>query len=227
MRASPGARIIVTSRAPLHIAGEHELPVAAAARRRRGPVHRSGAGRAPGWEPGDDAPVIAEICSLLDGLPLGIELAAARIGSLPPVGIRDRLAARLPLPGQGVRDAPARQRTLDAAVAWSHDLLDARLQRLLHELAVFEGGFDVEQVDAMSAVGGQRRRPSSRTSSSSPTGASIVAVPHSGGRAGSGCCGRSRPTPLAGLRPTATRPRRDGAMPRPILALLDRAGARA
>jgi predicted ATPase/class 3 adenylate cyclase len=154
VRESPRSRFIVTSRAPLHVAGERELhlgPVTAAAvmifRDRARAVR-------PGWEPGADEAVVAEICDLLDDLPLGIELAAARIGKLPPTVIRDRLTARLPLPGPGVRDVPSRQQTLEAAVAWSHDLLEPHLQRLLHELAVFEGSFDVEQVDAMSAAAG-------------------------------------------------------------------------
>ncbi|MFL5717856.1 MAG: ATP-binding protein [Chloroflexota bacterium] len=154
VRESPGSRFIVTSRAPLHVAGERELhlgPVTAAAvtifRDRARAVQ-------PGWEPGADEGVVREICSLLDDLPLGIEIAAARIGKLPPTVIRDRLTARLPLPGPGVRDMPSRQRTLEAAVAWSHDLLEPHLQRLLHELAVFEGSFDLEQVDAMSAAAG-------------------------------------------------------------------------
>ena len=182
VRASPRSRIIVTSRAPLHIAGEHEVPVAPLPNDGEALFTDRARAVRPGWEPGDDAPVIAEICSLLDDLPLGIELAAARIGSLPPVVIRDRLAARLPLPGQGVRDAPDRQRTLDAAVAWSHDQLDGRLRRLLHELAVFEGSFDVEQVDAMSALagsGGDRLEDVLELADRSL----IVAVPHSGGRA--------------------------------------------
>jgi predicted ATPase len=152
VRASLDSRFIVTSRAPLHVAGEREIHL--------GPVTGSAVtiftdrARAvrPGWEPGADEPVVAEICALLDDLPLGIEIAAARIGNLPPTVIRDRLTARLPLPGPGVRDAPDRQRTLDAAVAWSHDLLEPRLQRLLQELAVFDGSFDIEQVDAMGAA---------------------------------------------------------------------------
>ena len=67
----------------------------------------------PGWDPGPDGAVVDEICALVDGLPLGIELAAARVSLLPLAAIRDRLAARLPLPGSGARDAPARQRTLE------------------------------------------------------------------------------------------------------------------
>ncbi|MFL5673731.1 MAG: ATP-binding protein [Chloroflexota bacterium] len=155
MRGSPGTRFIVTSRAPLHVAGEREVPV--------GPVSdaavaiftdRARAVR-PGWEPGGDMPVVSEICALLDDLPLGIEIAAARVANLPAPVIRDRLTARLPLPGPAARDAPDRQRTLEAAVAWSHDLLEPDLQRLLQELSVFEDSFDLEQVDAMSASAGE------------------------------------------------------------------------
>ncbi|MEO5885427.1 MAG: hypothetical protein ABIQ58_07940, partial [Candidatus Limnocylindrales bacterium] len=154
VRAAPASRVIVTSRAPLHVVGEHEIAVRPLAD--AGPqlfIERARAVVA-GWEPGRDRPVVEEICALLDDLPLGIELAAARISLLPPVVIRERLAARLPLPGPGVRDAPARQRTLESAVAWSYDLLDPARQRLLGELSVFEGGFDLEQVDAMSVAGG-------------------------------------------------------------------------
>ena len=121
----------------------------AVVRRRDRPLHRSGAS-GPAWlGPGEDVAVVAEICDLLDDLPLGIELAAARVSALPPTVIRDRLAARLPLPGSGPRDAPARQRTLEGAVAWSHDLLPADRQEMLHRLGVFEGGFDLEQVSAV------------------------------------------------------------------------------
>ena len=101
----------------------------------------------PDWEPGPDLPIVAEICALLDGLPLGIELAAARLSLLPPAAIRDRLAAHLPLPGSGPRDAPARQRTLEGAIDWSHDLLSAEERATFHALAVFEGGFDVDQAE--------------------------------------------------------------------------------
>ena len=152
VRASPETRVIVTSRAPLHVVGEHEIAVRPLA---DGGVRlfaeRAKAVRS-GWEPGPDDRIIGEICALLDDLPLGIELAAARVAVLPLTVIRDRLAARLPLPGPGVRDVPGRQRTLDSAVAWSHDLLGPGQQRLLHELAVFEGGFDLDEVNAMSAA---------------------------------------------------------------------------
>ena len=76
-----GSRIIVTSRAPLRIAGEHEFSVAPLVDERPGPVHRSGPRRPAGWEAGRRADVVAEICDLLDDLPLGIELAAARVAA--------------------------------------------------------------------------------------------------------------------------------------------------
>src|SRR4029079_9185761 len=150
VHASPTSRIIVTSRAPLRIAGEHEFSVAPLVERGTDLfIDRARAVRV-GWEAGTtDAEVIAEICHLLDDLPLGIELAAARVAALPPSVIRDRLAARLPLPGSGPRDAPARQRTLEGAGGWRHDLLPPDRQEMLHRLGVFEGGFDLEQVDAV------------------------------------------------------------------------------
>ena len=128
----PAAAVIVTSRAPLHVAGEQEYPVGRWVGRTPAP-RRASSSSAPGPSartgiPGADGPVIDEICRLLDGLPLGVELAAARVALLPLTVIRDRLAAHLPLPGSGPRDAPARQRTLEGAVAWSHDLLEPRLQ---------------------------------------------------------------------------------------------------
>ena len=167
VRLSQASRVIVTSRAPLRLTGEQEYPVAplglglgAASEHnpddaaRRLFLDRARATR-PGWDPGAEASVVDEICALVDGLPLGIELAAARVALLPPSAIRDRLAAHLPLPGAGARDAPARQRTLDGTVAWSHDLLEPRLQRRLQCLSVFEGGFDAEQAGVVTydAVG--------------------------------------------------------------------------
>lgn len=166
LRVSPGSLFIVTSRAPLRVAGEQEYPVRSLAvgGSSDGPVDPGDPSthlfvdraRAvlPGWEPGPDAPLMAEICELVDGLPLGIELAAARLSLLPVRAIRDRLAAHLPLPGSGPRDAPARQRTLEGMIEWSHDLLTPDDQRLLHYLGVFEGTFDAEQAEAIVADAG-------------------------------------------------------------------------
>src|SRR6478672_1758882 len=179
VRSSPASRFLVTSRAPLHLAGEHEVPVKPLDENAvRLFTDRARAVR-PGWDPGAERPVVEEICALLDDLPLGIELAAARIALLPLPVIRDRLAAHLPLPGPGTRDAPTRQRTLDGAVAWSHDLLEPDLQTLLHDLTVFDGGFDAEQVAAVSpSNGGDRLDELVELADRSL----IAAVPDSGGR---------------------------------------------
>jgi predicted ATPase len=164
VRASPGSRIVVTSRAPLHLTGEQEYPVAPLGRgvgggagdadgdaARRLFVERARAVR-PGWDAGPDAAIVDEICRLVDGLPLGIELAAARVVLLPLAAIRDRLIDRLPLPGTASRDAPERQRTLEATVGWSHDLLSPPVQRLLHRLSAFEGSFDFDQAKLVAAA---------------------------------------------------------------------------
>lgn len=157
VRAAPACQVIVTSRAPLHVSGEHEVPVAPLADDAVTLFTDRARAVRPGWEPGAAAPVVDEICRLLDHLPLGIELAAARIALLSPEVIRDRLAARLPLPGPGTRDAPARQRTLEGTVAWSHDLLEPELQVLLQDLGVFEGGFDLDQVREVAPASDPRR----------------------------------------------------------------------
>jgi predicted ATPase/class 3 adenylate cyclase len=180
LRAAPGLRIIVTSRAPLHLGGEQEYPLGTLAPKRlAAPAteHMTGefGGRAdaveglspaarlfverasavrPGWSPADDGRVIEAIARLVDGLPLGIELAAARMAVLPPEAIRDRLAARLPLPGSGPRDVPGRQRTLEATIAWSYELLTPDRRRFLNALAVFEGSFDIEQVATVGSLAG-------------------------------------------------------------------------
>ncbi|MEO8437775.1 MAG: AAA family ATPase, partial [Chloroflexota bacterium] len=170
LRASPRSRFVVTSRSALRVGGEQEFPVRplthagssaggsdAATARVSDAAQELFVDRAraalPGWQLGDDAPVVAEICTLLDGLPLGIELAAARLSLLPPTAIRDRLATRLPLPGSGPRDGPARQRTLEAAIGWSHDLLTPEEKRAFETLAVFEGGFDLQQAEAVVGPG--------------------------------------------------------------------------
>ena len=95
------------------------------------------------------APAIAEICRQLDGLPLAIELAAARLNLLAPHALLERMTSRLELLTGGPRDAPARQQTLRATIAWSHDLLTDADQRLFRQLAVFAGGWSL---DAAAAV---------------------------------------------------------------------------
>ena len=86
-------------------------------------------------------------CRVLDGLPLAIELTAARAAALPLQLIFDRLARRPPLPGLQPEDLPERQRTIENAVAWSYELLDEPLRRLFVRAAVFSGSFDLEQAE--------------------------------------------------------------------------------
>jgi predicted ATPase len=102
----------------------------------------------------DNAPAVAEICWRLDGLPLAIELAAARVRLFPPQALLARLEKRLPLLTGGARDAPARQRTLRDAIARSHDLLDPEEQAVFRRLAAFAGGFTLETAEAVVNPGG-------------------------------------------------------------------------
>ena len=157
--------LLVTSRAPLRVQGEHEYLVptlrlpdhtqrtnAAALATNEAValfVDRARAVR-PDFELTDAiAPIIAEICARLDGLPLAIELAAARIKVLPPAALLSRLERRLPLLTGGRRDAPERQRTLRDTIAWSYDLLDPDECQLFRRLGVFVGGWTMEAAEAV------------------------------------------------------------------------------
>jgi len=102
-----------------------------------------------------NAPLIAEICRRLDGLPLAIELAAARLRVLPPQALLDRLSNRLTLLTGGARDWPTRQQTLRATIDWSYSLLDEGEQRLFARLAVFAGGCSLEAAEVICDVGGE------------------------------------------------------------------------
>lgn len=139
LAACPNLDLLVTSREPLHVAGEHEYAVPTL---RRDEAVALFAARATAVErsfrPGKE---VAEICRRLDYLPLAVELAAARVKALSPEQILARLDRRLPLLAGGPRDAPQRQRTLRATIGWSYDLLSAEEQRLLARLSVFSGGF--------------------------------------------------------------------------------------
>jgi predicted ATPase len=165
LTACPQLTIMVTSRAPLRLRGELAVPVSPldlpAAARSESPetisryasvrlfVARSRAVAADFVLDEVTAPSVSEICWRLDGLPLAIELAAARIRMLPPTTLLARLEKRLPLLTGGARDAPDRQRTLRDTIAWSHDLLRPQEQSLFRRLAVFTGGWTLEAAEAV------------------------------------------------------------------------------
>src|SRR5690606_15088463 len=94
-------------------------------------------------------PAVAEICSRLDGLPLAIELAAARVRLLPPQAMLARLENRLAFLTGGARNLPARQQTLRNAIAWSYDLLDEDEKLLFCRLSIFAGGCTLDAVEAV------------------------------------------------------------------------------
>jgi predicted ATPase len=158
-------KILVTSRAALHVYGEHEFPVPPLALpdSRSKPsvevlsqspavalfVQRAIAAK-PNFELNrENAATVGEICARLDGLPLAIELAAARVKVLSPALMLTRLASRLQLLTGGARDLPQRQQTLRAAMDWSYDLLSAAEQKLFRRLSVFAGGCNLEGVEAV------------------------------------------------------------------------------
>jgi predicted ATPase/DNA-binding SARP family transcriptional activator len=141
--AAPELRLLVTSRRPLRLYGEHEFPLPPLRLEEEAvPLFLARARAAAArLEPSAD---VARVCEALDCLPLAIELAAARARSIPPAEMLERLPSRLELASEGPRDAPERHRALHATIAWSHDLLDARLQRVFESLSVFAGGWDAE-----------------------------------------------------------------------------------
>jgi predicted ATPase/DNA-binding SARP family transcriptional activator len=151
LAASPGSKLLTTSRAPLRLAGEHELRVPPLASR---PARELFVARARAVDPrlelsAEDSECIERICARLDGLPLAIELAAARSKVLSPAAILDRLEQRLDLLTAGPRDAPVRQRTLRAAIDWSYELLDEEARALFAELSVFVGGWTLDTAEAV------------------------------------------------------------------------------
>ena len=160
LAGSPRLRIVVTSRSPLHLSGEQEYavpPLGLPDLNRLPPltaisqyesvalfIDRATAVRSDFAVTASNARAIAEICVRLDGLPLAIELAAARIKLLSPQAILERLVRSLPLLGAGPQDLPARQRTLRGTMDWSYELLDGAERRFFERVAVFAGGWTIE-----------------------------------------------------------------------------------
>jgi predicted ATPase/class 3 adenylate cyclase len=161
----PGLKVLATSRTPLRIYGEHEYavrPLELVDPGRLPPIEmlrhneavrlfteRARAAKADFSLTDENASAVAEICARLEGLPLAIELAAARIRLLSPQAICSRLGDPLKFLTGGARDLPERQRTLRGAIAWSHALLDGGEQALFARLSVFSGGCALEAVEAI------------------------------------------------------------------------------
>jgi predicted ATPase len=157
--------IFVTSRTALRLRGEHEFPVpplelplttreAHPEDTQHWPATALFWERAQAVRPDLDlssktASLVAEICRKLDGLPLAIELAAARVKHLPLTAIRDQLEHRLELLVGGPLDLPLRQRAIRDTVGWSHDLLGPREQTLLRRLSVFAGGWSLDAIETV------------------------------------------------------------------------------
>jgi predicted ATPase len=165
LAACPHLKVLVTSREVLHVRGEQEFAVPPLTLPDPRQIHDLAAlsqyeavalfiQRAQATKPGFEvtnanAPAIAEICIRLDGLPLAIELAAARIKLLPPQALLARLGQRLTVLTGGARDVPKRHQTLHNTIEWSYNLLDEHEQRLFRRLSIFTGGCTLEAAEAV------------------------------------------------------------------------------
>jgi predicted ATPase/class 3 adenylate cyclase len=165
LRANPGVKAVVSSRAVLRVYGEQEMPVQPL--RLPDPralpslealsqyeavklfIERAVAVRPDFQVTNENAPAVAGICERVDGLPLAIELAAARVKLFAPVALLARLEKSLAVLGSGARDLPGRQQTLAGAIAWSYDLLDEPHRRLFQRFSVFARGASLEQAEAV------------------------------------------------------------------------------
>ena len=163
LAAAPQVKALVTSREILHLYGEAEFPVPPLALPDPAQrpaleqltqyeavqlfIRRARAARPDFQVTNETAPAVAEICRRLDGLPLALELAAARIKLFAPPALLARLDRRLPLLTGGARDLPARHQTLHNAITWSYDLLEPDEQRLFRRLAVFAGGCTLDAAE--------------------------------------------------------------------------------
>ena len=169
LHASPGLKVVVSSRAVLRVYGEHEFPV----RPLQLPdirtlpsvealsqfeavklfIERAVAVKPDFQATNENAPAIAGICERVDGLPLAIELAAARIKLFNPQALLTRLDTSLSVLGVGSRDLPGRQQTLAGAIAWSYDLLDESHRTLFRRFSVFARGAGLEQAEEVCGTG--------------------------------------------------------------------------
>ena len=147
LAACPALHLLVTSRAKLALSSEHIYEVQPLREDEAVELFVERAGQAGAEVAADET--IAAICARLDRLPLAIELAAARAGLLEPAALLERLQRRLPLLRGGAADLPARQQTLYATIAWSHDLLDDEERALFRRLSVFAGSFTLESAEAV------------------------------------------------------------------------------
>jgi predicted ATPase/DNA-binding CsgD family transcriptional regulator len=175
LAATTRPRILVTSRSPLHLSWEQEFPVPALRVPPRGPAVSAAsvagcesvrlfaaraAASVPGFTvTGENAAAVAGIAERLDGLPLAIELAAARVKLLAPAAILARLEDSLGLLVGGRRDVPDRHRALRATIAWSHELLSEAAEALLAVCSVFRGGIDLAVLETVCAEAVELRVP--------------------------------------------------------------------
>ncbi len=150
LEACPSLKVLVTSRSCLRIYGEQEFPVAPLAQ--NSAIELFAQRAAAVWPDfamtSENISVVQEICSRVDGLPLAIELAAARTKVLPPSAILDRLQSRLQLLTGGALDLPERQHTLRKTIDWSYDLLNEAERKLFRRFSVFVGGGTLEAAEA-------------------------------------------------------------------------------
>jgi predicted ATPase/DNA-binding SARP family transcriptional activator len=156
LAAVPELRLLVTSRAVLRLQGEHEFPVQPLEPDEAVElfVQRAQAVNRDFAPDNAERAQVAELCTGLDGIPLAIELAAARAKLLTPAALLERLGSKLELLAAGPRDLPARQQTLRATIDWSYELLDDRERGLFARLAVFVGGCTLEAAEAVGGGGG-------------------------------------------------------------------------
>jgi predicted ATPase/DNA-binding SARP family transcriptional activator len=152
---APGLTVLVTSRSALHVSGEHEYPVPALPLPEAVALFTDRARAVnPHYLAEAEPGAVEELCARLEGLPLAIELAAARTKLLTPAAMLGRLAGRLDLLAEGPRDAPERHRALRTTLDWSYELLTPQQQHAFAHLGVFVGGCSVEAAEAV--CGGQR-----------------------------------------------------------------------